>query len=149
MPKFAFSLDPALVIDPPLMTEIVSSKSFMGGNWKDQCRHREFNEPEVKKWFIPIDCSYWNIQIVTIVDPLTIIPPHQHTEPVLRHVLQGSFELNGVEYSEGDWVVVPANFVYSIQTRSGYRILSAYHDQCEECTWTKLSKMPTSKLPAA
>lgn len=149
MPTFAFELDPSLVIDPPMLTEIVSSKSFLNGKWKELSRHKLFNEPEVKKWFIPVDCSYWSIDIVTIVDPLTVIPNHQHTEPVMRYVLDGSFELNGVEYSRDDWVIVPAHFSYSIQTRSGYRILSKYHDECEECQWGALSKMGTAKLPAA
>ena len=149
MPKFAFDMDPSLIIDPPLLTEIVSSKSFLGGNWKESCRHNLFKEPEVKKWFIPVDCSYWNIDIITIVDALTIVPWHEHTEPVLRYILEGSLELNGVTYETGDWVIVPANFSYTIQTKSGYRILSRYHEECAECTWEKLSKMGTTKMPAA
>ena len=146
MLKFDFDLDPSLVIDPLTITEIVSSKSFLNGQWLAQVKHKLFNEPEVKKWFVPVDCSYWNIQLITIVEPLTIIPEHVHTEPVLRRIVDGSFEMNGVLYSEGDWVIVPANLPYSIQTREGYKIISAYHAQCQECQWAALSKMPLGKL---
>lgn len=146
MPQFECDLESNLIIDPTKLTSIVSSKNYLNGDWMSRCKHKLFNEPEVEKWFIPVDCSYWNIDIITNVDPLTIIPEHEHDEPVLRYVLSGSFVLNGVEYSEGDWVIVPANVRYSIQTRPGYKILSRYFDECKECSWAKLSKMPTGKL---
>ena len=146
MLKFDFDLDPSLVINPLTITDVVSSKNFLGGNWLDQTKHKLFNEPEVKKWFIPIDCSHWNIEVITVVEPLTVVPEHEHDEPVLRHILKGSLELNGVLYEEGDWVVVPANFRYGIQTREGYKILSKYHTNCAECQWSSLSKMSTGKI---
>ena len=146
MPTFEFDLDPATVINPLTQKEIVSSKSFLGGNWMDRTKHNLFKEPEVKKWFIPIDGTHWNIDIITIVEPLTVIPEHVHDEPVLRYVLDGSFELNGELYSTGDWVLVPAGVRYAIQTRTGYKILSRYSENCAECTWTALSKLPVGKL---
>lgn len=146
MPRFDFDLDPSLVIDPLTVTDIVSSKSFLNGKWLEHTQHKLFKEPEVKKWFLPIDCTYWNLTLITIVEPLTVIPVHQHDEPVLRYVLSGSMELNGQHYCEGDWVLVPAKFDYGIQTRDGYKILSKYHANCAECKWKALSKMPLSKL---
>lgn len=146
MPKFEFNLDPSQIINPLTLKEIVSNKSFLGGKWLEQTKHNLFKEPEIKKWFIPVDCSYWNIDVITIVEPLTGIPEHVHDEPVMRYVLSGSFELNGEIYQEGDWVIVPAGQRYQIQTREGYKILSRYHDQCKECTWLTLSKLPLTKL---
>ncbi len=55
-------------------------------------------------------------------------------------------ELNGELLEAGDWVIVPANFKYGIQTRDGYKILSAYHDNCAECKWESLSKLPLGKI---
>jgi hypothetical protein len=144
--RFEFDMDPRLVINPLVLTEIVSSRTFLGGQWLAQTKHKLFNEPEVKKWFLPVDCSYWNLQVFTSVEARTVIPEHQHDEPVLRHILSGSMELNDEHLEAGDWVIVPANFRYRIQTRDGYSILSAYHDNCAECKWNSLSKMPLGKL---
>jgi hypothetical protein len=148
MPKFECDIDSSLIINPLTLTDIVSSKNFLGGDWWRKVKHRLFNEPEVKKWFIPVDCSYWNIDVITIVEPLTVIPEHEHDEPVMRYVLEGTLELNGVTYGVGDWVIVPTNFRYKIQTRDGYKILSKYHESCRDCTWESLSKLPTGKLEA-
>lgn len=144
MPNFECDLSDSRVIDPLMIGDIVSSKDF--ANIQGETKHRLFNEPEVQKWFVPVDCSYWNIDIITVVAPLTIIPEHKHDEPVMRYLLQGSLELNGVEYVEGDWVIVPANKLYGIQTKTGYKILSRYHEECAECNWATLAKMPTSQL---
>lgn len=146
MIRFDFALDPSQVIDPLAITDIVSSKSFLGGQWLDKTKHLLFNEPEVQKWFLPVDFSYWKIQIISVIEPLTIIPEHEHDEPVFRFILEGSLELNGVFYERYDWIIVPANFRYAIQTREGYKIISAYHINCAECKWAKLAKMPTGKL---
>ena len=146
MPKFECDLPADEIIDPLKINEIVSSKSYRGGNWWKAAKHKLFNEPEVKKIYIPLDGSYWDLDLITIVDAGTIIPRHSHTEPVLRYVLDGSFELNGVEYEEGDWIIVPANYNYQIQTREGYKVLSRYHADCKTCSWRMLSKMPLQKI---
>lgn len=149
MPEFNFDLDQSLVIDPAKLTEVVSSRSFLEGAWLEKTKHKLFNEPELKKYFLPIDFSYWNLTLISIIDPLTMIPRHAHTEPVFRYVLEGSFLLNGQEYDRDDWLIVPENFAYEIETREGYRVLSKYHDQCQECQWASLSKMPLGKLPSS
>ncbi|TLX12263.1 cupin domain-containing protein [Rhizobium sp. MHM7A] len=144
--EFAFEMDRSLVIDPTKITEIVSSQDFLGGDWLKKTKHKLFNEPQLKKYFIPVDFRYYGLELISIIDPGTIIPRHAHTEPVYRYVLDGSFKLNGREFERDDWLIVPANYEYEIETRSGYRVLSKYHEQCEECTWSKLSKMPLGKL---
>ncbi|RZJ23724.1 MAG: hypothetical protein EON51_02270 [Acinetobacter sp.] len=146
MIRFDFLMDSTKVIDPLTIEDIVSSKSFLDGNWMEQTKHLLFKEKEVQKFFIPIDNTYWNIDIITFVEKGTVIPEHSHDEPVLRYVLQGSLELNGEIYKEGDWVLVPANKQYQILTREGYKILSKYHAQCAECQWSKLSKLPLGKI---
>jgi hypothetical protein len=146
VPNFQFDLDPSQIVNPLTITEIVSNKS-MAANLRQLTKHKLFREPEVQKFFIPVDCSYWDLQLITEVAPGTIIPEHEHDEPVLRHILEGSMELNGVEYAKGDWIVVPANFRYSIQTRPGYKVLSGYHANCAECSWATLSKMPLGHIP--
>ena len=146
MPNFEFDLDPAMVINPLEIKEIVSSKNFLDGKWKEFTKHKLFNEPEVQKFYVPIDGTYWNLDVITHVDQGTVIPEHSHSEPVLRYVLKGSFELNGEEYEEGDWCLVPANLKYKIITRAGYTILSRYSEDCMECNWKALSKLPLDKL---
>ncbi len=146
MPTFACDIPPAEIIDPLKIDNIVSSKNYRSGEWWSEAKHKLFNEPEVKKFFVPIDCSYWNLHLITVVEAGTVIPEHSHTEPVLRYILDGSLELNGIEYKAGDWIIVPANFAYQIQTIDGYKILSQYFDKCEECSWATLSKMPLSKI---
>jgi len=124
----------------------VSSQNFHEGDWFSKTKHKLFNEAELKKHFIPVDFSYWNLMVVTAVDPRTVIPEHSHTEAVFRYITRGSMELNGVHYSAGDWLIVPANFTYSIRTREGYTALAQYHENCVECTWEALSKMPLEKM---
>ncbi|MBU3005745.1 cupin domain-containing protein [Paraglaciecola arctica] len=146
MPKFECDFPDDEIIDPTKIKDIVCCKSYRGGNWKGEGKHKLFNEPEIRKYFIPVNSTYWNLDIITEVDPGTIIPKHKHDEPVLRYVMDGEMELNGVTYVPGDWVIVPANVPYQIQTRLGYRILSRYSENCKECNWKTISKMPLDKM---
>ena len=146
MPSFQFNLEPTKIINPETQKEIVSNKSLFHDISLEKTKHKLFNEQEVRKYFVPIDCSYWDLDLITYVEPRTIIPEHSHSEPVLRYVLEGSLELNGETYEVGDWVLVPANIKYRIQTKSGYKILSRYHADCKACTWSTLSKMPLEKM---
>lgn len=146
MPIFECDIPNEKIIDPLTITGIVSSQSFYSDIPLKDTKHKLFNEPEVKKYFIPVDCSYWDLDVITYVEAGTIIPKHAHDEPVLRYVLEGQLELNGVLYEVGDWIIVPKGFPYQIQTKTGYKILSRYSANCAECTWKSLSKMPLEKM---
>ena len=146
MPEFSCDLSKDEIIDPTVIDHIVSSKDYSGEEWLEKTKHKLFKEPQLKKYFIPVDFSYWNLELVTIVDPGTGIPKHTHTEPVYRYIMDGSFELNGEEFQAGEWIIVPANFAYNIKTKTGYKIISRYHEKCEECTWKRLASLPLEKL---
>jgi hypothetical protein len=141
-------LSPTDFIDPLKIQKIVSSRDFLDGNWKKATKLQHFKEEEIQKFAIPIDCTFFNFHVLTVVAPLTIIPRHAHKEPTLRYILKGSLELNGAAYSEGDWILVPRGFPYEIRTKSGYTALIPYSTNCEECSWKALSKMPLGKMDA-
>ncbi|GLI23473.1 hypothetical protein XFLAVUS301_31470 [Xanthobacter flavus] len=145
-PIFACDLEYIDIIKPDEITEIVSSKSFLDGKWLSKTKHKLFNEPELRKYFIPIDFSCYSLQLISIIEPGTIIPEHSHTETVYRYVLDGSFELNGLKFERDDWILVPKDYKYSIITETGYRVLSAYHAECQECQWHTLSKLPLGRI---
>lgn len=71
-------------------TEIVDSKSYLGGEWMDKTRQRAF-EPPISKYVVPIDLSNVRFLVVTDVDPGSTVQNHRHSESILRYVVSGSF----------------------------------------------------------
>ena len=72
---------------------------------------------------LPIDISELK-QIRHIkVEPNSSIPEHAHEGPVFRFITKGSAVVNGVTYEEGDWMIIPSNTKYKIESSTGYEAL--------------------------
>jgi hypothetical protein len=110
-------------------TDIIDSRQFLNGNWKEATRQTNFPD-NIKKSIIPVDISYAKFVVLTEVDSGSEVGPHVHDEPMLRLVLKGSFDLNGETYNEGDWVFVPAGIPYEMTTKDGYMTLGCYGQAC-------------------
>lgn len=126
-------MDSSLGLDeflkPSAVTEIVSSKSFRDGQWKPLTTLKGF-PIGVEKRVVPVDLEDFRIFVVTSVAPGTNVSSHSHDEAILRYVIRGSFELEGVEYTEGEWVLVPSGVAYGISTADGYTTLAGYGQAC-------------------
>jgi quercetin dioxygenase-like cupin family protein len=66
------------------------------------------------------------------------VKPHSHDEGQLRIITRGSFEfvVAGQKYEqleEGDWIYIPKDTEYSIDTESGGAIITGYGMSCR-CT---------------
>jgi quercetin dioxygenase-like cupin family protein len=118
-------------IDPERETEIVSSKSYMGGRWAEATKLKD-EVAGVSKQLIPIDMSIFTARVVTTVAPGTHLPRHSHDGCLLRYVASGSLKLNGVDYATGDWIFVPAGADYEIETAEGYTAVLDYRN-CSNC----------------
>lgn len=134
------------IIDPDKITDIVSSRSYLGGNSIERLKHRLFNEPELRKYFIPVDFRAYGLGLISYISPGTIIPEHDHDEAVFRLIIDGEMRLNGLPFSKGDWLIVPAHFKYTVETELGYTVFSKYHENCQDCQWGQLSKMPLGRM---
>lgn len=139
---FECDLDSSDIINPDDVTEVVSSRTYLGGALRARTKHRLFNEPQLKKYFIPVDFRAYGLMLYSFIDPDTFIPEHDHDEAVFRYILDGELELNDMPFSKGDWLIVPKFYKYSIKTITGYSVLSGYHANCAECQWKSLSKLP-------
>ena len=117
-------------IDPYSVTEIVSSRSFRDGQWRNLTRLRGFSEG-VDKVVLPVDISRFRIMVVTHVEPGRHIKLHRHDdEPIFRYISHGSFHLNGEYFEAGDWVLVPIGHAYEIHTDEGYTTVAGYGAAC-------------------
>ena len=72
----------------------------------------------------------FRLRSVTTVSPGVKVVPHSHDEPVFRYFLKGSVVLNGVRYEAGDWLLIPKDVVYELETEEGYTALVDYGVQC-------------------
>ena len=79
---------------------------------------------------IPVDLEQFRIQRVHKVDAGTTIEEHSHDSVMLRTITQGSATVNGERYEEGDWMLIPANTKYSIETKAGYVASCTYGMFC-------------------
>jgi len=111
--------------------EIISNHNFKEGDWSVICKLKK-SPPNVHKRVIPVDFREFCMLVVTEVAPHSSVNKHSHAEGIVRYVIKGSFILNGVEYREGDWVLVPEGVPYSITTESGYIVIAGYRTWCEE-----------------
>jgi hypothetical protein len=120
-------------IDPLSITEIVDSRTFRNGDWKPLTNLKNALRGSSKN-VIPVDLSYSQILVVTTGKPGSVTPTHSHDEPVLRYIVEGSLYLNENHYSKGEWVLVPANFPYTIRTDEGYVVVNPYDGSC----WSRM-----------
>lgn len=112
-------------------TEIISNKNFKEGDWNALCKLKK-SPPNVHKRVIPVDFRDFCMLVVTEVAPHSSVKKHSHAEGIVRFVISGSFNLNGVKYDEGDWVLVPESVPYEITTETGYVVIAGYRTWCEE-----------------
>ncbi|MDB5530743.1 MAG: hypothetical protein JWR51_3846 [Devosia sp.] len=117
------------IIDPTTIRELISSTTYLAPNLEKKTSHRGSTE-KIKKSYIPIDFTIWDQCLVTSVEKQTHIQSHSHDEPLFRYVLEGSFRINGILHKAGDWVLLPQNFVYEIDTEDGYKTISHYYTIC-------------------
>jgi hypothetical protein len=113
-------------VDPLSITEILSSREFMDGEWRKeaQIKHR-FDG--VSRFVLPFKGHDPAITVIVNVDPKTKVPLHVHKgDAVCRYILDGSFTLNGTRYETGEWVIVPKDKPYEIETEEGYQAVVTY-----------------------
>jgi quercetin dioxygenase-like cupin family protein len=121
----------AAMIDPDSVAHIISSKSYLDGDWRNAARIG--GAPAgVSKQLVPIDMASFTAQVITSVEPRTRVARHAHDGAVLRYGASGSFRLNDVDYSTGDWILVPAGVEYEIETKEGYTVVASYKS-CSHC----------------
>jgi redox-sensitive bicupin YhaK (pirin superfamily) len=113
-------------VDPLSITEILSSREFMDGEWRKeaQIQHR-FDG--VSRFVLPFKGHDPAITVLVDVEPNTKVPLHVHKgDAVCRYILSGSLFLNGTKYESGEWVIVPKDKPYEIATDEGYRAVLIY-----------------------
>ena len=116
-------------IDPMAISDIVSSKTYNGGKWAANTTLG--NTPKgVTKIILPIDMHFFRINVITTAEPETKVRTHSHDEPTFRYIISGSLTVNGVQYSPGEWMVIPENFQYDIETSTGYKTIMGYGEAC-------------------
>jgi hypothetical protein len=78
---------------------------------------RRPNMPEgILKWQLPIIISEGrpSFLFITFCAPNIHVPKHMHPdEAIIRVIMSGSINIEGVELTEGDWVYVPNTVPYS------------------------------------
>ena len=115
------------IIDPARESGIVSSKSISG--WESLSPVKQF-PGKISKSVIPIDFRDYRMMVVTNVSAGQIVDTHRHEESVFRYVVSGEMILNGTSYSSSDWVLVPANTPYRIESPLGYVVVASYGVKC-------------------
>lgn len=81
---------------------------------------------DVHDAIVPVDFSMFREFRIIKVEPNSNIEIHAHEAPIFRIISKGKMTLNGVEYSEGDWIVIPGGTEYRIEAGSaGYEALCA------------------------
>ena len=113
--------------DPNEITEIISSKNI--SNWA-KIHPLTVIPNRIDKSLIPIDFAMFRLMSVTTVGPGVRVAPHSHNEPVFRFFLEGSVVLNGVHYKAGDWLLIPKDTDYELETKDGYTALVDYGMRC-------------------
>lgn len=118
-------------INPFAITEIISSKSYLDGTWKQKTELSDFRNG-ISKHVLPIDMSSFSIAVISEVVPGRRVALHKHDdEPQFRYVMSGDLTLNGVEYHSGDWVIVPIGIEYEVSTIAGYTTMAGYGMSCQ------------------
>ncbi|HCF4146256.1 cupin domain-containing protein [Pseudomonas aeruginosa] len=113
--------------DPSKVTELISSKTIY--NWA-KVHPLTVIPNRIDKSLIPIDFKKFRLMSVTTVSAGVTVVPHSHDEPVFRFILNGSLVLNGVLYEAGDWMLIPKDMEYELNTEEGYTALVDYGVKC-------------------
>ena len=69
----------------------------------------------VQTWQIPVVFGHYLLAFISVLDPGTIVPEHEHTVGVFRVVIEGELIFGRKTLKPGDWMYVPAGTRYSIQ----------------------------------
>lgn len=110
-----------LVIDPFKVSEIVNKTNFETVAAKlDMEVGDKMNVSSLSIDVIPVSLQGLQELRFTTAAPGTKVPSHSHTGPLVRVVTEGELTLEDQTYGRGDWMVIPANHAYSIDSPSGY-----------------------------
>lgn len=113
----------ANAINPAQITEIVNSRNA------HEMLNTEIETSEVLDAeglsieVLPIDISELKQVRHIRVAPNSSIPEHAHEGPVFRFITKGTAVVNGITYEEGEWMIIPPNTRYKIETSTGYEAL--------------------------
>jgi quercetin dioxygenase-like cupin family protein len=117
-------------INPDEVREIVSSKNYRDGEWDRLTRLRGF-PAGVEKRVLPVDLQNFRILVLTTAERGTNVASHSHDEAILRYVVSGSLAINGITYGAGEWILIPRDQVYSVETEEGYTTIAGYGVACD------------------
>ena len=110
-------------IDPTQITEIANKENFQPMLNSEIETSETLSAQGLAIDTLPIDISDLK-QIRHIkVEPNSSIPEHAHVGPVLRIITKDSALVNGVTYEEGDWMTIPPDTKYHIESSTGYEAL--------------------------
>ncbi len=123
--------------DPETITSIISSHDQ---GWDAVFGVQQFPQHMERK-VIPVNKGFYKQSVLVSVEPNTKVAKHSHHEPTFRLIIEGSAIINGVEYKAGDWMVVPKDFPYDMETRIGYRALVEYGAKCGSPQITAVTRL--------
>lgn len=105
------------VINPLFAKEIIDTHNFNNDmqGLDDVHMSNSSGFDNVHDEIVPVDFSMFREVRIVKVEPNTKIESHTHTSPIFRIILKGGMTLNGVEYREGDWMVIPGGIEYQIE----------------------------------
>ena len=110
-------------IDPTQVTEIVNNRNAESMLNTEIETSKSLEALGLSINILPIDISELK-QIRHIkVEPNSSVPEHAHEGPVVRFITKGSAMVNGITYEEGDWMIIPGETKYQIETSTGYEAL--------------------------
>ena len=69
---------------------------------------------------IPVNLTGLGHVRLTEVKPNTKVETHSHPSPTFRFVMDGDLTIEGKTYTKGDWLAIPTNYEYSVETKNGY-----------------------------
>ena len=115
--------DQTKAVNPTQITEIVNNRNVQSMLNTEIETSQTLDAQGLSIDILPIDISELK-QIRHIkVEPNSSIPEHAHEGPVVRFITKGSAMVNGIAYEEGDWMIIPAETKYKIETSTGYEAL--------------------------
>ena len=111
------------VVDPSIITEIANKSNFNNNlNSEIEVSDTLFAQG-LSIDILPVNVSDLQQVRHIKVQPNTSIPEHSHEGPIFRFITKGTAVVNGVTYSEGDWMLIPPKTKYKIESVDGYEAL--------------------------
>ena len=111
------------VIDPTQITEIINKENFQPMLNSEIETSETLSTRGLAIDILPIDISDLKQIRYIKVEPNSSIPEHAHLGPVLRIITKGSAVVNGTTYKERDWMIIPPEKKYHIESSTGYEAL--------------------------